>query len=231
MPRRKNRELFEILKQSRRRRQHIEEEWREREQLAQAEPVIDGSPLPSSAPSFPPRLESRPTVSLRQDTCILGAIGLIFLFIITFIAGYYKGNNDARSAGQVGLDLAADVDDASSTPAVTSTPPPAAHSTRPKPAPRKPAPAKPSGAQNGTWSLQVWTGSKGKTAAARDLVAFFTGQGIDARATSSKEWITVLVGNFPSRSEPEAVKMQRRVRVLSYKGDRIFKDCYYVKGD
>ena len=227
MARRKDRELFEILKQSRKRRQRLEDEWRQKE-LVQTQPDVS-PPAPASPPAVP-RPDTRATITLRQDTCILGLIGFIFLLIIACIAGYYKGGNDARISSSLGLDVAEEIaddnDSSSSPPRVRSAPKKAVKKkTSPSPTQRR----KPVKLAKGVWTLRIWTGSKRATQSARELHMFMRTRGFDAWTKTDKEGIKVFVGGFASRSDPEAVKTRNEVRRLVYKGSRPFQDCYFVR--
>lgn len=219
---RRHKELFELLKyQGKERRK---------------------KPRPFRESSMPGRAaEARSVVSLRQETCIFGGIILILLLIVTFILGYYKGRSDMTSPDygvpeEVKRLAARDGSPAVLPPDAPPSPdasvPPlrgvivgtAARPTAPPSAQRPVAAAM-------KYTLRVWTGSRGATGKAADVLKFFKSKGFDATSRTDREGIKIFVGRFKSRSDPEAVRTRNQVRELIYRGSRSFQDCYFVTAE
>jgi hypothetical protein len=221
--RKKDRQLFEILKSRK--------------------PVIQEKELPAPAPSEPPpssepeleprtdlvgrapsRPELKPVVSLKQETCIFGAIIVILLVVFSFILGYSKGKNDA---GVPGINEPTDKETSEkSDPKKIKTPVKARASVPRAVAPLKKEPTAP---KKQIYTIRAWTGGKNASSAAHEVVAYFQQAGLASWTVKDNEGIKVFVGKFKSTSDPEAKRTRDQVKVMLYKGDRSFKDCYFVK--
>ncbi len=218
--RRKNRELFELLKDKKKERKEVKE------------------PIPSAEfPSIEQKAGTASVISLKQETCIFGAIILILLVIFAFILGYYRGRNDAASRTYsvpetAGKHAEQQVASAARPRPVTSPPsmsvPPLKETVPAAISPRA-GDTQPPHSSEGKYTLRVWTGGRLAVGKAREIVEFFRSKGFAAWSKKGSEGIKVLIGRFKSKSEADAVRTRNQVRELIYKGSKPFQDCYFVR--
>lgn len=177
-----------------------------------------------------------PMITLKQETCIFGAIILILLVIFAFISGYYRGRNDAGAHNYNALRAgskyaeqqvasAARPRPATVSSSISAPVPPLKETvpfvvsgdTQPAPSPKK------------KYSLRVWTGGRSAVGKAREVLEFFRSKGFSSWSKKDSEGIKVFVGRFASKSDADASRTMNQVRELVYRGSKPFQDCYFVR--